>query len=278
MLLLSFSLPKTATTLLYDASIMASSENDSISVSSIKEPSFFIENSDFISSSRILKKIVVSGNHFRGKNWFLKLYNQNSTIYFDYSTQYWLNPEKVITRARSLFPNQKIVAFAIQREPQQQLNSYISHLRRGYVDLGSLAESYKRDPDFASYLRKMYNWHYYDKKTFFENLNTEYHEFSFERVIDNPFEVLSELTDLDLPCFDISDLPKANPKSVPMIPYLNNLLFSNRLASFFKRRLPSALYTFLVVFRKSIIKLNLSTSMSSKNSNNDANFIQHIFL
>lgn len=278
MLIVSFSLPKSATTLLRSCTASQSLVDSTLSVSKIKEPSFFITNHTSRFNSDNLNQILASGNMFRGIDWYRQLFSHNATELFDFSTQYWINPQSVLSNIKLFFPDQKIVAFCIQRDPCSQLLSYVTHLRRGYLRFGPLSDLYNSDKQFALYLHSMHDWYFQDKYSIFNDYNVNYYEFEFDSAIKNPLSTLSRLVNRDL-CSEEnnSETIKMNPSSSPVIPFLNNILFAKSITNNLKSFLPSSTYPFFISVRKSFVKLNLSSTNSFPYKEADKDFICKTF-
>jgi len=264
---ISLSLPKTGTTYLENLL----SQFKGFLSPSIKEPSFFFQGNPAVGS--IIKKVLVKGNFNKGYEWYLSLFPQRKdATLLDMSTQYWLYPEEVISEASK---NYSPVFLYIKRDPLEQIISYVTHLRRGYIPDRSLEKLCAEDPIYFEYLQQMY---LYQSK--WESLANKYQEFSF---IEVDFEILKTLPEKVLRSFidDEAQLlslnydVEKNPKSTPMWKMLNRILFSGVVRKL-GRALPNVLYDFLINLRKSVVKKNLRKGEGSL-YNEDVAFIKSHF-
>lgn len=279
MIVLSFSLPKTATTLLQDLAKHLNAINSKISSSKLKEPSFFIDFPSPKLNSYILDRILVRGNYFRGKNWYLRQFTARSFYKFDFSTQYWLHKDTALNLVAQCFDLNEVSIFWIKRQPTHQILSYIDHLRRGYVDMGSLKHAYHGDTEFANYLDRMNEWYYFDKQTYFANLGVKnIFEFEFDDLVADPFRHLQLICEnfVDSAEFDYHP-EKHNQSASPRIALLNRLLFSRRITDDLKNITPSNLYPYAINLRKNLVKLNLTSSKASKFHFEDKEFIESLY-
>lgn len=247
---LSLSLPKTGTTFL--EKYLANIPGYVFPV--IKEPSYFIDRA-VLSKSKYINSSLVKGNHNKGLDWYRDLYlNSGENTLFDMSTQYWMYKSDVLSKAvESGF---EVHCLGIYREPKNQLLSYITHLRRGYIGEVPLNDICEDDLEFRSYLMSMMKWRESFEKFSAENSAINCHLFDFKLLMENPHQELSKVF-RDLPYSEkVSSGKKINAMSHPKIPYLNNLIFSEGLKRA-GRLLPGSLYNMAVSARKTVVKLNL---------------------
>lgn len=253
-LLINIGLPKTGTT--YLGSLFKKFEF--VSVSSVKEPSFFIKRG--VAKSSIVKKIIVRGNRQRGNDWYRSLYDQSCPILVDQSTQYWIDSESVIDAASE---NYDVYPFIICRSPMAQIKSYVAHLRRGYLPNKSLKDICRSDQEFKDYLVAMYDFsNACDRK---RGVIEGVLYLDFDMLVSSPskiYELISSYTgaDLRMVSFEHLDPPtdsaSKNERGHPRYFFLNAVLTS----SFAKRigaLTPSFLYGSLIRIRKQLIRTNL---------------------
>jgi len=245
-LIVNYGLPKTGTSFLGE--IFKQDKHSSISVSKVKEPTF--NEYDFrFGRSTITDNIIVNGNFHLGKEWYINLFDDRNVL-LDLSTQYWINDIK-------LDGDLTIQKFLIRRDPFEQIISYISHLRRGYIPRKSLKSIIDSDRFFSKYLREMYEYGCHTYSSEFPNTNIKV--FDFETLIKSPYEFSSNFStffDFDFDCMLNLNVHK-NSKSLPKNFYLNSLLMSRSVNSFIKDLVPKSMLTYLINFRKWLINSNL---------------------
>ena len=253
MFFLSFSLPKTGTTYLGN---ILEAIGPPLSVSKIKEPSFFIDRQ--IDNKSCLTKILSSGNYHKGFKWYESLYPPQSHSKFDLSTQYWIDPIKSLPNVLQHIDPSELITFSIKRNSVDQLVSYIGQLRRGYLKLDKLSSLLQQDSAFANYILQMYQWSCSDKVPLFASYNVKFKEIDFTDLISDPISSINKLFDLDID-FNKENLPVSsmNQRSKPRLSFINRLLFSSSLKGKLKSYTPNLLYPFLINLRKNIVKVNL---------------------
>lgn len=258
-LLINIGLPKTGTT--YLGSLLKNFEM--ASVSSVKEPSFFIKRG--LAESSIVKKILVLGNRHRGDAWYKTLYDQTCPILVDQSTQYWIETKSVI---RAASENYDVYPFMICRNPMAQIKSYVAHLRRGYLPNKPLKEICSSDQEFKGYLVAMYDFSKAceSKRGVIEGVLY----LDFDMLVNSSSkicELISSYTGTDLRVTSSgrldppTDGASKNERGHPRFFFLNAFLTN----SFVKRvgaLTPSFLYGSLVRIRKRLIRTNLKPGNS----------------
>lgn len=237
-------LPKTGTSFLYNYVKLLSNHCELLSVSDIKEPTYWSNNSEH---RRKIGKIIASGNYKKSLSWYLNLFNADSAYGFDFSTQYWIDLKQINEINER---NLGIKKFAIRRAPDEQIKSYLSHLCRGYFSVSELREKVFSDDHFLAYLRKMY---YFDYSLLKDTVIID-----FDNLKREPRKALEEI------CVDCVTLPEIkleessigrNQAIKPKYKFINRILFTGAW-SHFKRFLPNGLYKTLIKTRKRIIRSN----------------------
>lgn len=258
--LVSLSLPKTGTTFL--GSLLE--DADGFVQSSIKEPSYFFNQP--MRDGDVLRRCLVPGNAHRGREWYDSLYGKTTRdVRVDLSTQYWLHLDAVIANTRPLNPRFVV----IERNPVEQLKSYLGHLRRGYIPREELTRLTRLDSSFLNYLDSMAEYGHHCRSILSKHGVTA--EFlNFEQFVAKPNETLKE--HLGITVAQTATSKDKNERAYPRYSLLNDALFSNRIRQL-GRRLPESAYGPLVRLRKRVAKANLQQG-EDQLAASDADFIE----
>lgn len=249
-LIVCLSLPKTGTT--YLESLMR--QLDVFVLPVIKEPNYFFQR---MHTQSLLDKIMSPGNLSRGHHWYLSQFEHGKTFatFVDLSTQYWSHYEKVIVNACTMF---EPIFINIRRSRQDQLLSYLSHMRRGYLpnkDLHQICAAY---PDFFTYLSEMAEW-----QSVYSMLNERFpdHDFlniDFRELISSSESIMQQLVPNQNSKINLNLAVNKNQMGTPKLHFLNQMIFSNFLRKI-GRKMPGPAYSGLIRIRKQLANLNLNT-------------------
>lgn len=271
-LLISLSLPKTGTT--YLSGLLE--KMDFCSVANIKEPTFFGERG--YRGGGTLKKVVANGNLDKGIEWYKAVFDRSegAKVLVDMSTQYWMCPEAVIDQAVVAGVGEPVF-INIRREPQEQLISYLAHLRRGYIPSRGLESLSELDSSFLDYLIKMSKWTETYSGLQRKYPSVQFVEVDFTELVKEPERVLGDiLKEIGVEIKTCSNLglesADRNKMSAPLIGWLNHLVFSEPVRNI-GRKMPSSIYTRLIKLRKALVKANLKEGRS-EHYEEDCHFIE----
>lgn len=188
------------------------------------------------------------------------------------STQYWLYPERVIENAMCAYDP---TFFVIQRPRNEQLVSYLSHLRRGHIDDRDIGCLYKHDAEFATYLDRMSRWNetYHSLKKQYSNLR--FIDIRFDDLISDPAAVVRRIVPGAIVGENFDPGIAKNPASYPRFGILNRIFLSNIVRSV-GRVLPQRLYSRLIRIRKSVVGANLKAGRG-KHFEGDRDFVNRMY-
>ena len=267
-LLVNLGLPKTGTT--YLGSILEKS--NVISVSKIKEPTYFCKGDSFGYSLK--DKVLVKGNLNRGINWYKSLFDESCLLFVDQSTQYWLHSAAVEVSAAEKF---EVYPYVICRNSFDQIQSYIAHLRRGYLPEVTLENICNEDIAFKEYLTTMFEFSKINELK--RGLLDGILYIDFKLLITRPDEVLEGIENYigERVSFavDQKEVSK-NERGYPRFFWINAFITSKFVRAI-GALLPSVIYNFLIPFRKKIIRINLKAG-NSKWATTDCQYLKELFV
>lgn len=229
----------------------------------MKEPSFFFAAEP--PTGPVLRKCVVLGNHNRGSGWYDGLFDSRNGIRTDFSTQYWLHLDQVVERSSHL----SVRFVVIDRNPVEQIVSYVTHLRRGYIPDRSISQLVEEDPSFLAYLDSMVEFAR-GYAALQERLASKLTVLDFQSLIADPSTHISDRLGIGIDS-GANEGP-VNPSSYPRLGKVNNLLFSEPVRRV-GRRMPQSLYSRLINLRKMAVSLNL-TSGEGTQATSDRKFLE----
>lgn len=251
-ILVNIGLPKTGTTFLAKKLSLYTR----YSLSSVKEPNFFLKAAAFDTGDKILRQVLAPGRYTDGDVWYKKLYgnkdeSNNDLTWVDMSTQYWLDMVQVVDNIKkSGYAAEYIL---IDREPMDQVTSYIAHLRRGYIPDIALKDIFINSEPFLRYITDMFTWPkrypHIIRQCGIED-RTQIINFK-ELISDEPLPFIIDTDEVTQTGNNkIRDVPE-NAMSYSKYPQLSNMMFSSAVRKI-GRVLPPSVRSEMLNWRKKL--------------------------